>query len=117
VGSATATYTLKILNNGTDYGSELDVQAIIDHAFYLAFNQLPDSSAVQSVTLPGGVSVNTGAPTPTPSASNNPGASAGATSWWSGLVSQIEAGSVGLLVGAAVVIGLLVYVSINKDIA
>lgn len=121
VGSLTETITLK-LYSGQDRNSINDIQGNVDDLF-AQLAARPDSSAISSVTPPGGSAQNTGAPAApgqpgsSPSLGGNDQSSGGGafSSWWDKLTTQVEAGSIGLVVGAAAVIGLIVFLAVRNE--
>lgn len=61
LGNVQVALNLLVNNN---YASVADVQSLVDNAIYQVMGSLPNSSAITSVTSPGGVATATGAPGP-----------------------------------------------------
>lgn len=111
--TAKVNYTLNLLVNDTDYASEQDVRSIVDHYFYTQGGELPAASRIVSVRPPAGDTVDTGAPDAPPDDPATPG---GGPSWWDRVWGKVEAGGVGVLFGAAAVIGLVVFITVKEAV-
>lgn len=111
IGSLTETITLN-LYSGQDRNDSADILGNVNDLFaqYAAY---PSASDITSITPPasaphGTPGGNTGAPGPAP-----PDPPLG---WWEKLKAEAAAGSMGFVVGGAVVIGLLIFVAVKSEV-
>lgn len=108
-GTYTVTLQVRTL---IDRGDLDDIRADIEHAFFVSSLQaLPDSSSVTNYTLPNSVTHPTGAPAANTAPDTPPG-----SSWWDTFIAQLEGGSVGFIVGAVAVVGLIIYISVTDKV-
>ncbi len=115
------TITLKI-RTLIDRNDVNDVSADIQNAFNTQVNLPPDSAAIQDYTLAqNGSTANqtkqqTGAPDPNAGNTGDDTNPTGLALWWKNTVASVEAGSVGFIIGGAVVIGLLVFIAVRSEV-
>lgn len=122
---ASGTITLDLrsdMDRGNGSNGVEDIRGNVQDEFANAGNAC-NSSRIISTTI-AGQKQQTGAPSDEPDKSGNPNSdscsgvfdcltSGEFSSAWDNLTNQIEAGSIGLIIGAAVVIGVVVYISLK----
>jgi hypothetical protein len=132
LGSGSVTLYLRTnidRGNGEDDDGLTDILANVRDAFTNA-NAAPQNGGVLNNYTPADQNgnaatgmVQTGTPLPTvkdQKVANPPGTDTGWFSglgvWWDKTVGEIEAGSIGLVVGAVAVVGILVYFSVRSEV-
>jgi hypothetical protein len=78
------------------------------------YTPAPTTDPVTGASIPQ-APIATNSPLPTAEQSNAAKTSNPTDSWWSKLVGQVEAGSIGVVIGSAAVIGLLIYLSVKPE--
>lgn len=113
LGSITETITLDLYTS-QDRNDSGDILSNLNDLF-AQYGSYPDSADITKITPPSNAPAqpggSTGAPGPTPPA---PGSDP--LGWWEQLKTEAAAGSVGFVVGAVLVVGLLVYISVRAEV-
>lgn len=99
-----------------NYGSENDVQSIVDNAFYQVTGQLPTSSSIpQIVSNPGGAGAgSTGQASQTPFASTGSGLSSIGDAF-SGFFNSLSTGSTFAIIAVIVIIVVIIAIALLPD--